>query len=208
MNLVTVIPIQDDNEETAFFVGLQVDLVEQPNAILERMKGERWISDLYCVMHAFLTWQICVCVTRRNVHCQLSADEYPSVYSRQQWVNDQHKDWFCRITELIFNQCQKMSLWNLWMITLEKCQRCLHQARLHDRKSCSSSVAPVRTSNRFNKNGTGYCWTNHATLSTSCLWKVSFCIAPDHVRGCWSTIPKNLLATRSAPSVIRPILSL
>lgn len=41
MNLVTVIPIQDDNEETAFFVGLQVDLVEQPNAILERMKGER-----------------------------------------------------------------------------------------------------------------------------------------------------------------------
>jgi len=39
VNLITVIPICNDNNEVAFFVGLQVDLVEQPNAILEKMKG-------------------------------------------------------------------------------------------------------------------------------------------------------------------------
>ncbi|KAL1922296.1 uncharacterized protein VTP21DRAFT_9835 [Calcarisporiella thermophila] len=38
MNLVSIIPITWDSDEIAFFVGLQVDLVEQPNAILERMK--------------------------------------------------------------------------------------------------------------------------------------------------------------------------
>ncbi|KAI8638343.1 putative white-collar-1a protein [Parasitella parasitica] len=38
VNLITVIPICNDNNEVAFFVGLQVDLVEQPNAILEKMK--------------------------------------------------------------------------------------------------------------------------------------------------------------------------
>ncbi|KAI9275326.1 PAS domain-containing protein [Sporodiniella umbellata] len=39
VNLITVIPITDDNNQVAFFVGLQVDLVEQPNAILEKMKN-------------------------------------------------------------------------------------------------------------------------------------------------------------------------
>ncbi|KAG0946851.1 hypothetical protein G6F57_004445 [Rhizopus arrhizus] len=39
VNLVTVIPITDERNEVAFFVGLQVDLVEQPNAILEKMKN-------------------------------------------------------------------------------------------------------------------------------------------------------------------------
>ncbi|KAI8967908.1 putative white-collar-1a protein [Mycotypha africana] len=39
VNLVTVIPITNDNNQVAFFVGLQVDLVEQPNAILEKMKN-------------------------------------------------------------------------------------------------------------------------------------------------------------------------
>ncbi|CEG71453.1 Putative PAS domain-containing protein [Rhizopus microsporus] len=39
VNLVTVIPITDDNNQVSFFVGLQVDLVEQPNAILEKMKN-------------------------------------------------------------------------------------------------------------------------------------------------------------------------
>ena len=40
VNLVTVIPVPDDNNETAFFVGLQIDLVEQPGAILEKMKSK------------------------------------------------------------------------------------------------------------------------------------------------------------------------
>jgi len=38
INLVTVVPISLDGEEVSYFVGFQVDLVEQPNAILERMK--------------------------------------------------------------------------------------------------------------------------------------------------------------------------
>lgn len=39
VNLVTVIPILGDNGQVDYFVGLQVDLVEQPNSILEKMKG-------------------------------------------------------------------------------------------------------------------------------------------------------------------------
>ncbi|KAJ8662721.1 hypothetical protein O0I10_001685 [Lichtheimia ornata] len=43
VNLVTVIPVPDDSNETAFFVGLQIDLVEQPNAILEKMKNNTYM---------------------------------------------------------------------------------------------------------------------------------------------------------------------
>ena len=35
-----MIPVPDETHQTAFIVGLQVDLVEQPNAILEKMKGK------------------------------------------------------------------------------------------------------------------------------------------------------------------------
>jgi hypothetical protein len=35
-----VIPITGDNGEVDYFVGLQADLVEQPNSILEKMKGQ------------------------------------------------------------------------------------------------------------------------------------------------------------------------
>ncbi|KAI7862383.1 white collar one A [Spinellus fusiger] len=38
VNLITVIPLLDNNGEVAYYVGLQVDLVEQPNSILEKMK--------------------------------------------------------------------------------------------------------------------------------------------------------------------------
>jgi hypothetical protein len=34
-----VIPILGDSGQVDYFVGLQVDLVEQPNSILEKMKG-------------------------------------------------------------------------------------------------------------------------------------------------------------------------
>jgi hypothetical protein len=37
---VTIIPITWDTDEIAYFVGFQVDLVEQPNAILEKVG--RW----------------------------------------------------------------------------------------------------------------------------------------------------------------------
>ncbi|CAG8464660.1 8443_t:CDS:2 [Paraglomus occultum] len=43
INLVTVIPITWDGPDIAFFVGFQVDLVEQPNAILEKMKDGTYV---------------------------------------------------------------------------------------------------------------------------------------------------------------------
>jgi hypothetical protein len=38
INLVTVVPITWDSDEIAYHVGFQVDLVEQPNAILRNMR--------------------------------------------------------------------------------------------------------------------------------------------------------------------------
>lgn len=43
INLVTVIPITWDTDEIAYFVGFQVDLVEQPNAILEKMRDGTYV---------------------------------------------------------------------------------------------------------------------------------------------------------------------
>lgn len=43
INLVTVIPIAWDTDEIAYFVGFQVDLVEQPNAILEKMRNGTYV---------------------------------------------------------------------------------------------------------------------------------------------------------------------
>ncbi|GAA5857939.1 hypothetical protein JCM8547_006630 [Rhodosporidiobolus lusitaniae] len=43
INLVTIIPICWDTEEVAYFVGFQVDLVDQPNAILNRMRDGSYV---------------------------------------------------------------------------------------------------------------------------------------------------------------------
>nr|CAG8443794.1 483_t:CDS:10 [Entrophospora candida] len=43
INLVTVIPIGWESDDIAYFVGFQVDLVEQPNAILEKMKDGTYV---------------------------------------------------------------------------------------------------------------------------------------------------------------------
>jgi hypothetical protein len=43
INLVTVVPISWDTDEIAYFVGFQVDLVEQPNAILEKMRNGTYV---------------------------------------------------------------------------------------------------------------------------------------------------------------------
>ncbi|KAM0752700.1 hypothetical protein T439DRAFT_286870 [Meredithblackwellia eburnea MCA 4105] len=43
INLVTCIPITWESDEIAFFVGFQVDLVDQPAAILEKMKNGTYI---------------------------------------------------------------------------------------------------------------------------------------------------------------------
>ena len=43
INLVTLVPITWDTDEIAYFVGFQVDLVEQPNAILEKMRNGTYV---------------------------------------------------------------------------------------------------------------------------------------------------------------------
>ncbi|RIA85642.1 PAS domain-containing protein [Glomus cerebriforme] len=50
INLVTVIPITWDSDEIAYFVGFQVDLVDQPNAILEKMKDGTYVVN-YSLMN-------------------------------------------------------------------------------------------------------------------------------------------------------------
>ena|SRR5438046_3014872 len=44
MNLLTMIPIRWDTDEVKFFVGFQVDLVEQPNSIINKNQGTHSIN--------------------------------------------------------------------------------------------------------------------------------------------------------------------
>ncbi|GAA93655.1 uncharacterized protein L969DRAFT_66418 [Mixia osmundae IAM 14324] len=43
INLITIVPITWDTDEIAYFVGFQVDLVEQPNAILEKLRNGSYV---------------------------------------------------------------------------------------------------------------------------------------------------------------------
>lgn len=43
INLITIIPITWDSDEITYFVGFQVNLIEQPNAILDRMKNGTYV---------------------------------------------------------------------------------------------------------------------------------------------------------------------
>ncbi|GAA5963319.1 hypothetical protein JCM21900_006555 [Sporobolomyces salmonicolor] len=53
INLVTIVPICWDTEEIAYFVGFQVDLVDQPNAILDRMRDGSYIVNYSLVGNAY-----------------------------------------------------------------------------------------------------------------------------------------------------------
>ncbi|GAA5904428.1 hypothetical protein JCM5296_003195 [Sporobolomyces johnsonii] len=53
INLVTIVPICWDTEEIAYFVGFQVDLVDQPNAILDRMRDGSYIVNYSLVGSAY-----------------------------------------------------------------------------------------------------------------------------------------------------------
>ncbi|GAA6009927.1 hypothetical protein JCM10207_002160 [Rhodosporidiobolus poonsookiae] len=53
INLVTIIPICWDTEEIAYFVGFQVDLVDQPNAILNRMRDGSYVVNYSLVGSAY-----------------------------------------------------------------------------------------------------------------------------------------------------------
>jgi hypothetical protein len=39
MNLLTIIPITWDSDQVKFYVGFQVDLVEQPNSVTNKNPG-------------------------------------------------------------------------------------------------------------------------------------------------------------------------
>ncbi|KAK4704379.1 hypothetical protein P7C70_g1837, partial [Phenoliferia sp. Uapishka_3] len=52
INLVTCIPITWDSDEIAYYVGFQVDLVDQPTAILEKMKNGTYVVN-YSVGSSF-----------------------------------------------------------------------------------------------------------------------------------------------------------
>lgn len=41
MNLLTMIPVRDDDGDVRYFVGFQVDLVEQPNSVTNKNRGTR-----------------------------------------------------------------------------------------------------------------------------------------------------------------------
>lgn len=54
MNLLTMIPICDENSEVSHFVGFQVDLVENPTAINSKNPGiDRLVYTSHCLSNAF-----------------------------------------------------------------------------------------------------------------------------------------------------------
>ena len=48
MNLLTMIPISYDSDEIKFFVGFQVDLVEQPNSVTNKNSGASLAYTILC----------------------------------------------------------------------------------------------------------------------------------------------------------------
>ncbi|KAH9833115.1 uncharacterized protein C8Q71DRAFT_774216 [Rhodofomes roseus] len=45
INLVSIIPVPDDQDEIAYYVGFQVDLAEQPSAILQKLRDGSYMVD-------------------------------------------------------------------------------------------------------------------------------------------------------------------
>lgn len=52
-NLLTMIPITWDSPEVVYFVGFQVDLVEQPGAMVHRNKGTRGKKEQFSLYFSF-----------------------------------------------------------------------------------------------------------------------------------------------------------
>lgn len=50
VNLVTVIPICWDTDDIAYFVGLQIDMVRQPESILERMRNGTYVANYQTIV--------------------------------------------------------------------------------------------------------------------------------------------------------------
>ncbi|KAI8973230.1 putative blue-light photoreceptor PCMADA3 [Mycotypha africana] len=51
VNLITIVPLLDAFGKIEYYVGLQVDLVEQPNAILERMQNGTYVMNYSLPVH-------------------------------------------------------------------------------------------------------------------------------------------------------------
>ena len=59
MNLLTMIPITWDSNEYKFFVGFQVDLVEQPNSVTNKNPGEPFCQIMHCsLLSLHIRWII------------------------------------------------------------------------------------------------------------------------------------------------------
>lgn len=57
MNLLTMVPIGYDSDEIKFFVGFQVDLVEQPNSVTNKNPGMSMIA-IKCFLLNLVRWLI------------------------------------------------------------------------------------------------------------------------------------------------------
>nr|ACL81173.1 putative blue-light photoreceptor PCMADA3 [Pilobolus crystallinus] len=79
VNLVTVIPLWDENNTIELFVGLQVDLVEQPNSIIEKMKDGTYIMN-YHQSSSMLAYQAPM-DSRDEYFRELPSDTNASQYS-------------------------------------------------------------------------------------------------------------------------------
>ena len=55
MNLLTMIPIKWDTDEVRYYVGFQVDLVEQPSSVTNKNPGRLPLSHLTCRLHLIYT---------------------------------------------------------------------------------------------------------------------------------------------------------
>jgi PAS domain-containing protein len=72
MNLLTMIPITWDTDSVKFFVGFQVDLVEQPNAVTNKNPGK--LSNIAKHRHSLLTYS-----PRWIIFNQLPAEHGPPI---------------------------------------------------------------------------------------------------------------------------------
>ncbi|GAA5898065.1 uncharacterized protein JCM6883_000912 [Sporobolomyces salmoneus] len=96
INLVTIIPICWDTEEIAYFVGFQVDLVDQPNAILDRMRDGSYIVNYSLVGNAYAN-------APPTSNPSLASDSTYKTISmqsiEQQHATDQIEEWKPRMSE-------------------------------------------------------------------------------------------------------------
>nr|AYL64453.1 white collar 1c [Blakeslea trispora] len=86
VNLVTVVPTFGDDGQVDYFVGLQVDLVEQPNSILEKMKDGTYLINYHQPMSVPRT------IPQRNNKLLLDSSSVMDEYFRELPTNNYHSN--------------------------------------------------------------------------------------------------------------------